>query len=240
MPNKTDASNERAVLAISVYQALKEKIMDQVFEPGARLTIEALAAELKVSPTPVREALTRLAAERLVEFISFKGYTVRELLNPHELADLMDVRKLIETYAARLAATRIGLVDLWEMERILKETEGFHPSQRFSEYRVFNQLDQKFHELLVGASGNQTLLETYRSLNLHVQLARFYRNRGEIELIESIAEHCAIYEALKAQNADAAVLAVITHIDNAHIRSVTANQVSTGTKANGKIKKSEE
>ena len=75
-------NDEKTVLASTVYDALKERIMDQVYLPGERLNIDGLAADLNLSPTPVREALVRLAAERLVTFESFKGYRVSPLLTP--------------------------------------------------------------------------------------------------------------------------------------------------------------
>src|ERR687886_150212 len=99
----------RTVLVEPVYQALKERIVDQAFPPGARLNIDALAVELNVSPTPVREALARLAAERLVTFAPFKGYSVLSPLSQRQLADLMHVRQLLEVEAARLAASRVIL-----------------------------------------------------------------------------------------------------------------------------------
>src|SRR6185437_2690885 len=74
------AGSSRAMLVDTVYDALKERIMDQAVPPGSRLTIEVLAVDLQVSPTPVREALARLAAERLVTFEPFKGYATMPLL----------------------------------------------------------------------------------------------------------------------------------------------------------------
>src|SRR4051794_25932079 len=107
-----DQGAPRTVLATPVYEALKERIMDQGLAPGSRLNIDALAETLGTSPTPVREALTRLAAERLVQFVPFKGYSVMPLLDQRQLADLMHVRNLLEVDASRLAASRIILADL--------------------------------------------------------------------------------------------------------------------------------
>ncbi|MBK8047930.1 MAG: GntR family transcriptional regulator [Anaerolineales bacterium] len=66
--------DDKTVLASAVYDALKERIMDQVYPPGERLNIDAMALDLNLSPTPVPEPLARLAAERLVTFAPFKGY----------------------------------------------------------------------------------------------------------------------------------------------------------------------
>lgn len=73
-------TEHKTVLADTVYESLKARIMEQVYAPCERLNIDALALKLGVSPTPVREALARLAAERLVTFEAFKGYRVSALL----------------------------------------------------------------------------------------------------------------------------------------------------------------
>jgi DNA-binding GntR family transcriptional regulator len=225
---KRFSSDERTVLAIPVYEALKERILDQVVAPGDRLNIDALAAELNVSPTPVREALARLGAERLVSFTPFKGYTVSPLLTPRELADLMYVRRLLETDAARQAAVRIGLLDLRALARILADMDSEQPQPRFREYRLFSHLDQKFHELLVAAADNKVLLETYQSLNIHVQAARYFHERGAVGVGDSMVEHHAIVEALRTHDPETAAHAVSLHIDNAYMRAVEPTFVSPG------------
>lgn len=211
-------SRARTVLATRVYDALKEHIMDGRFESGSRLNINALAAALRVSPTPVREVLARLAAEKLVMFEAFKGYSVSPLLTPGQFADMMHVRHLLETDAARHAAPRINLPDLLAIERTLKDIETLEPARGFQGYRQFNQLDQKFHELLVGASGNPFLLETYCAMNVHIQLARFYHELGEVDQHDTLTEHYSIYRALGAHDPDAAVQAVQTHLNRVEAR----------------------
>jgi DNA-binding GntR family transcriptional regulator len=211
-------SRARTVLATPIYDALKERIMDGEFESGARLNIDALAAKLNVSPTPVREALARLAAEKLVTCEPFKGYSVSPLLTPSQFADMMHVRHLLEKDAARLAATRINLPDLLTIEKALYEIESLPPAHGIHGYRQFNQLDQKFHELVVGASGNTFLLETYCSMNIHIQLARFYHELGETDRHDTLAEHYAVYEALRAHDPEAAARAIQNHLNGAEVR----------------------
>lgn len=205
--------------------------MDGEFESGSRLNIDALATKLQVSPTPMREALARLAAEKLVTFEPFKGYSVNPLLTAHQFADMMHVRRLVEQDAANLAATRISLPDLLTMEKALKEIETLQPARGFQGYRRFNQLDQKFHELLVGSSGNSFLLETYCSMNVHVQLARFYHELGEIDRQDTLTEHYAIYQALYAHDPEAAVQAVQFHLNGAEVRIYRLIETHSATPA---------
>jgi DNA-binding GntR family transcriptional regulator len=212
------STDERNILASSIYERLKERIMDQVTRPGSRLNIDALSVELDVSPTPVREALARLAAERLVTFEPFKGYSVNPLMNPRQVADLMHVRRLIEVDAVCLAAPRIQTPDLIAIKKILTESELHHVGSWSEGYRAFNQLDQKYHEALVAASGNPHLLDTYRSLNIHVQLGRFYDSFSDQDQATTCTEHRAVYEALSRHDAEGAARAVESHLSNTEIR----------------------
>src|SRR5262249_18457769 len=77
---------------------------------------------------------------------------------------------------------------------------------------------QVFHELLVGAADNAVLLDTYQSLSVHVQVARLYQRRQEVDYTESLREHRRIYEALVARDMDGAAAAVRAHIDGAERR----------------------
>ncbi len=208
----------RTVLAAPVYEALMERIMDQGLAPGARLNIDALAEQLGTSPTPVREALTRLAAERVVEFTPFKGYSVMPLLDQRQLADLMHVRRLLEVEGARIAAQRMIRADLRAMERAQEAMAGDTPDSRFGEFRDYNRDDRVFHETMLAGSGNAVLLETWRGLHVHTMLARLYHDRGEVDYRESVREHQGILDALRAADPDAAAEAVRRHIDGVEQR----------------------
>src|SRR4051812_5975759 len=72
----------RSVLADRVYELIKVKLMDNVVEPGARLSIDALSREMDVSATPIREALARLESDGLVVKRAHRGYTAAPRLDP--------------------------------------------------------------------------------------------------------------------------------------------------------------
>lgn len=112
-------SKARTVLAITIYDALKERIMDQIVAPGERLNMDALALELKVSQTPIREALARLSAEGLISFEPYRGYTVSPFPTSRELAELIHARRLLEGDAVRLTTMRISPISLNASELVL-------------------------------------------------------------------------------------------------------------------------
>jgi DNA-binding GntR family transcriptional regulator len=216
-PPQTSVDNKN-VLADAIYEQLKEKVMELVFEPGSRLNIDALAAELNVSPTPVREALARLAAERLVTFEPFKGYSVNQPLTPRQVADLMHVRRLIEVDAVRLAAHRILVPELMMLEKLLSAGSNIKTGTWSAGYKSFNQIDQAFHIALISAADNSFLLETYRSLNIHIQLARFHPFFDNNDQDDTVDEHASIYQAISQHDPDAAARAIEAHLHKTELR----------------------
>src|SRR5919106_3594005 len=82
-------------LVDDVHEAIKARIMDHAIAPGARVSIDGLARELGVSPTPVREALARLESAQLVVKEPLRGYPTTPLLTADQLADLYRFRLLI-------------------------------------------------------------------------------------------------------------------------------------------------
>src|SRR5689334_7561701 len=101
----------RLTLTEDVYEAVKSLIMDHRIAPGERVTIDALARQLAVSPTPVREALARLEADGLVRKRAMAGYSTTPLLTRAEFDDLFDMRLLLECSAAARTAARVDAVD---------------------------------------------------------------------------------------------------------------------------------
>src|SRR5436190_18532101 len=96
----------RLGLTDRVHEKLKELILDQKLGPGTYLNIDKLCGQLNVSSSPLREALARLSAERLVRFEPFIGYSVAEVPDRKYYLDLMDVRFLLECHAARIGAAK--------------------------------------------------------------------------------------------------------------------------------------
>jgi len=102
-----------------IYGLVKDRILNCSLVPGQRLNEKAVADELRVSRTPLREALNRLAQERLLTRTPFSGYCVATLTES-EVRDLCEVRILLETETAALAAERARSEDLESMQSSLE------------------------------------------------------------------------------------------------------------------------
>jgi len=209
---------QRSALTEQIYDLLKQRIIDGEIALGQRLNIDALAEELQVSNIPVREALARLAAEKLAVQEPYKGYTVVPLLTLDRLHHLLDTRLLIETHAGWAAATRIDEAALRRMHDLVVRMETLRVGPSYQEFKAFTVCDHDFHSLIVSSSGNTVLAELYESLSPHIQLSRLYSIRGDVDSDEGAREHHAILTGLEARDPDAVVATITAHLDGARRR----------------------
>lgn len=212
------AALQRSALTEQIYDLLKERIIDGELAPGQRLNIDAIAAELQVSNIPVREALTRLAAEKLAVQEPFKGYSVMPVLTLERLHQLLDTRLLIESHTGHLAAGRVDEAALRQMRDLVARMDSLRVGPSYHEFKAFTLSDHDFHSLIVASGGNEVLAEVYEGLSPHIQLSRLYLLRGEVDSDDASREHHAILGALERHDAAAAVAAIGAHIDGARRR----------------------
>jgi DNA-binding GntR family transcriptional regulator len=198
----------------SVFDILRENILGRGFRPGDRLDVRALADQLGVSATPVKDAVTRLAAEGLVEIRPRSGTFVAELA-PDAVAETFEIRRALECLAAERVVSRLTPDLLARFEAIVEAMERPVSSER--DRAEHERKNVELHTLLVEASANRRLAELYRSLNAHLTIARIHsRRRPDDERLEQERrEHRAILEALAARDAAALVNALDRHIRRA-------------------------
>ncbi|WP_457633660.1 GntR family transcriptional regulator [Oceanithermus desulfurans] len=182
----------------AAYERLKRRILEGVLRPGARLSEPALAQALGVSRTPVREALQRLSQEGLVELRPGRGARVR-VLSPREVEEVYEVRALIEGEAAARAAGRCDEAGLHRLEAALDALETADPDDFAAQIAA----DERFHALLVAASGNRVLEQVFHDLDAALALTRQF-SRDLNQTPETRAQHRAIVAAIRAGDAAAA------------------------------------
>ncbi len=147
---------------VSIYDHLHAQIVDRKLAPGSALVEGVLATEYSVSRTPVREALSRLIHEGLVERHD-RGLHVR-VLRPEDVLEVYEVRIALESAAARAAADRRTDLDLGRLRNaveLMQQLADDKTDERAS-------LGHSFHFVLWEASHNQVLIETLRSVHRRV------------------------------------------------------------------------
>ena len=161
------------------------------FEPGSRLDIPALAAELGVSPTPIKESLRLLQAHGLIEMSPRRGTYVASLTR-QQFDEYIDVLRELEFAALRLAGRPLpphGIRELRDAVACARAAlERGHDVEAHRTYKTF-------HEALVGLSGNRELVNLYSSPRAYL-LTVAYRSRDPRVERELLEQHEEIAEAL--------------------------------------------
>lgn len=200
--------------ASAIFERLRRMILDGEYGPRERLIEEQLAERLGVSRTPIRQALTMLEAEGLVEIQPNKGAMVCSF-GVDEVWDIYDLRAVLEGHAARRAAQRIdergmarlrGLAD--EMESLA--VRGF--DEREEEIRLLVTLNNEFHGTIIASSKNQRLERMIRrTIELPLVFKAFFWY-GPQERLVSNHYHRQILGALEAGDGERAEIIMREHV----------------------------
>lgn len=219
---------DRSSLAELAYGALVEAIFDRKIKPGARLRIDALAAELEMSITPVREALARTAAVGLTRLDANRGYTVTPALDTAGFHQLYEARRAIEAAAIRGAAQRpaawvanLDADSIGPLRTLLAKMAKTGRGASYCDYSHFSRLDHELHVRLIELGGNPFLLAAFESLNFHLHMSRLYAGKGVTDYDQAHTEHTAMVDALDRRDG-----AVLWRSCEAHMRGSETRLVS--------------
>ena len=199
----TDLGLSRAETA---YRAICDAILSNRLRIGEPLREESIAQHLGMSRTPVREALSRLHSEGLVEPAKPRGYVV-SAVTATQVFYVYAVREELEGFCLRLAARRIIDAQLFELSMIVERME-----RAVDDPELFSYLNRAFHEVIYDATGNPVLKKIMDDL---VRVAtRFPVSAYEVpgRSAEAAAEHRRMLEALTRHDPEAAEVAVREHL----------------------------
>jgi DNA-binding GntR family transcriptional regulator len=214
-----------ASLTDQVVHELRESIRSGVLRPGELYSVYQLAEQLQVSRTPVREGLLRLAEAGMVRFERNRGFRVLRRA-PADIAGIFHLRLLLEVPAARLAATRMDAATLAELRAELDTMHAIAAAG--GDERLFIRHDRRFHDLVMGATGNDRLVATVdglRDATITLGASTVDRKRSLADVAE---EHAPVLTALVAGDGDAAAAALRGHISHTGTLLVTIAAAALG------------
>lgn len=200
----------RGRLADEVYDTLLGQLMSLRIVPGSRVTIDALARELGVSQTPIRDALNRMETDGLVVRVPHAGYRIPPQISRERFEDMLEIRLLLEPAAARRAAEHASSAQVSELRRMLEEMAELVNGDRHLAYGTFGLRDAAFHDLVAQSAGNQLVREALARLHTHVHLFRLLYDTQVTFL--AMGEHDAVIAAIAGRDPDGAAYAMRQHI----------------------------
>jgi len=199
---------ERTPLSQQAYQEIKRKIVSLELSPGSVIDEARLKEDLGFGRTPIREALQRLALEKLVVIVPRRGMYVSEI-GITDLQQMFEVRLVMESLAARLAAHR-GRSEHWQrMERVLADSPE---EDVITNNELMIALDESCHHIIYEAADNEFLEDTLSTMYaLSLRLWYFFLARiGDMQ--GPVLEHKRMLDAFKAQDGKEAARLMEKHI----------------------------
>lgn len=207
-----------------VYQHIRQKMVQGAFSPGDRLFPEVLAKEVGVSHIPVREAISQLQSEGVVDRRSNGGVFIK-VIERHELADLVEFRTILECAAASRAARRITAAEIQELDQrwqelcrlaeVLSSPRGDNFLDLLQDWYL---ADLAFHMILLRAAGNSWVIRAMEDAQV---LLRMFGHRAAspaawddpaAHAAENLQAHRGIYEAVRRRDAKGAQRAMRLHM----------------------------
>lgn len=210
-----DENGEKTSLKLRAYQYIKGKILRCEYEPNKFLNEQQLCAEMgDISRTPVRDALSRLEQEGLIQILPKKGTMVAGV-SLSDIGRIYEVRLLIEPYTLANYGENL---DREALRAFLEQLRGDNPAGHDGLY--ISRLDDRFHTMLLAALPNRYLRATYENIQdlntrIRVLSERGTRARNAARNQETYAEHSAILEAALAEDWPAAAKAMQHHLEMA-------------------------
>ena len=188
---------------------LRRAIQTRKVNPGQEIDFAALAQELGMSRTPIRESIRQLMTEGLLELLPGGAVCVTRL-TAAEAEDFYHVRDKLEIVAARTAAVHIS--DL-EIEMLRANLSLFDRTR--TESKKLSKIDNQFHTILQDACNNSYLSQTLRRLRIRIGLLQGRPFSNPERINDAYKEHASIIKALESRDPDKAQRAIAKHYRSA-------------------------
>lgn len=224
---------QRRALRDGVYDELLELLLEGDLQPGQSLSIDGLARQLGVSPTPVREAMVQLEHTGLVTRAALKGYRVAQPLTADRMAELVDARTLLELAAVRgsvpLSPEGILHLKAAHADHVVaadevKESQAQDDHAAWRALRRYYDADWAFHRTFFEHCHNSYLLQLAESLSPQVHRMRQSAGRGLTDVDQAVAEHAAVLRAATTGDAHDTEKAMRQHLEGVRRRSLAESE----------------
>ena len=185
-------STSHGSLGSKIFILLRDRILNESYKCGDKLNELTLAKELKISRTPIREALKQLELEGLVESIPNKGVYVKGF-SPRDIDDMFEIRLSLEGLAVSFAIDRMDEVHLAKIKEVFELLEFYTAKGDFDKVNDFNIL---FHESIYQATQSTYFEQILKDIHYYVSVTSRHSIARPERLESSLLEHRAILEAI--------------------------------------------
>lgn len=203
----------RRNLSDQIHCAIKEGIVRWEFRPGQRLIDSDLAIQFGVSRSLVRNAITSLVNEGLVEVAQRRFYVTR--FSQKDIYDLLQLRHVLELTMLPVAMADLAAHDVDAMEARMTEAEV---AFRARDIELFYAVDVATHQMIIDHCGNDQIKKVYSNLSTQLRIVIRSGFDEQSGISKSLIEHRALIDALKRRDVAAATVALDRHLNMAESR----------------------
>lgn len=196
-------------LAKMAYEEIRKSILSGQWKIGELYNEKAIAADLGISRTPVREALLELAAQGLILFLPRRGLMVNRFTR-RDVDEIFELRKAIELAAVEKITLASPPFDLFEIEESLLRQRK---AAKDEDYVAFMETDRIFHTSFSELTNNRRLIATLENLRDMIHIMGVKALALEGRALQVIEEHQAIFESVSRGDSEKARRAMAYHLD---------------------------
>lgn len=214
--------NSHGSLGNRIFDILRDRILNEEYKSGQKLNELTLASELKISRTPIREALKQLELEGLVVGIPNKGVYVKGF-SPRDIDDMFEIRFALEGLAIQLAIERMDEVHLTKIKEVFELME-FYTLKKDND--KINDLNILYHETIYQATQSTYFIQLLKDIHYYVSVTSRHSIRKPERLETALIEHRAILDAIIEGDKDKAKHTIQKHIRKTQllVRNYYANK----------------
>ncbi|WP_051332800.1 GntR family transcriptional regulator [Cucumibacter marinus] len=216
-----DSGDGARHVKITAYERFQQALLQGLLRPGQVVSQKELVSMLGLSIGALREILPRLDAEGLLTVMPQRGIQITVIDLPM-IRDAFQMRMAFEREATLTAVARLSDEIIAEQEALhrgILDRLGDHPTPELLDEG--QKIDTGFHDVLVGCTGNELLIQAYNLNSIRIRLIKLeHITLSPTTLPSAFADHLAVIEALKVRDRQGSVEAIEAHIRNARDRAI--------------------
>ncbi len=204
------------------YDYLKEKIQSGEMVEGELYSETKITAMLKMSRTPVRDAIIRLSMEGFIEILPSRGFSIKKA-SQTEIQETLEVRRALEGYAAYILAEQVhtpkGRETLFQLNELVNEQERVLLAPKF-DIAHFVDLNFQFHNTMINYLSNNSITKSYKQFEGKIKEMTYHHFKSSEESCQqTLTSHIQILALIRSGNAEQAFTRVRYHNDQKHYAS---------------------
>ncbi len=192
-------SLKNSKMKTKVYNIIFNEILNGIFKPGDKILIKDLSEKYGVSTTPIREALSRLENEGVINKEPYKSYKIKKYTYD-EIEKIYEARIVIESQVSKIAAQKFDKSLTNKFKKVLRKSQQVINNK---EYELFNQYNSEFHFTLFNTADNEYLLNMIKNIHQHIIVLnqQAFLNASDdykrTRFTQALTEHKKIFNCLK-------------------------------------------